>query len=56
LYEAVAGLLPRRAGAVAETATTRPATIAPDAIVAPHFQPVASGMPEAKKLQLVGIS
>jgi hypothetical protein len=56
LHEAVAGLLPRSAAAVAETTPTAPATSARNTDLTPDRQPVSAGMRIDKKLQLAEIS
>jgi hypothetical protein len=56
LYEAVAGLLPRVTGALAETTSAMPATRAHPADRASESVPVPAGSREAKPLQFAGIS
>jgi hypothetical protein len=56
LYEAVAGLLPCVANALAETTAATPATLAHPADRASKSAPVPAGPREAKPLQFAGIS
>jgi hypothetical protein len=56
LYEAVAGLLPRVAEAVAETAPTEPVTVAPHSDSSSDVRLAMAGNMAAKRIQFAGIS